>query len=157
MTLVDPVQVAETAATHRGMASSVAVPIRGRGRLSGGFREHSWAIQRFAPMPIPMKMFGILVLGAVLATAAPSEGAAGQDRRSDQLAARKGRMQGQLLPARVLEARIVPGMVRQGAQYIGFDFDSGTSIYTLKFLRNGNVIWVDVDGRSGQIIGRSGG
>jgi hypothetical protein len=108
-------------------------------------------------MPIPMKMFSVLVLGALVAAAAPGAAASPQDRRSDQEAARKGRMQGQLLPLRVIEARVVPAMARAGAQYIGFDFDSATGIYTLKFLRNGNVIWVDVDGRSGQVMSRSGG
>ncbi|MCP3729440.1 hypothetical protein M9978_03270 [Sphingomonas sp. MG17] len=104
-----------------------------------------------------MKMFGVLALGACLAAAAAPAHASPQDRRSDQEAARKGRMQGQLLPLRVIEARVVPVMARKGAQYIGFDFDSATGIYTLKFLRNGNVIWVDVDGRSGQVMSRSGG
>ena len=42
------------------------------------------------------------------------------------------------------------------AQYIGFDFEMPSAIYTLKFLKDGNVIWVDVDGRSGQVIGRTG-
>jgi len=104
-----------------------------------------------------MKMFGPLCLGASLAVVALPAHAQPQDRRNDQKAARKGRMEGQLLPLRVIEARVVPAMSRQGAQYIGFDFDSGTAIYTLKFLRNGNVIWVDVDGRSGQVMGRAGG
>ncbi len=103
-----------------------------------------------------MKMFGVLCLGACLAAAVPVH-ASPQDRRSDQEAAREGRMQGKLLPLRVIEARVVPHMVKQGAQYLGFDFDSGTGIYTLKFLRNGNVIWVDVDGRTGQVMRRSGG
>ena len=43
-----------------------------------------------------------------------------------------------------------------GAQYIGVDFDPGSAVYTLKFLRGGAVIWVDVDGRSGQVLGRTG-
>ena len=103
-----------------------------------------------------MKMIGVLCLGAYLAAAAPVY-ASPQDRRSDQEAAREGRVQGKLLPLRVIEARVVPHMVKQGAQYLGFDFDSGTGIYTLKFLRNGNVIWVDVDGRTGQVMRRSGG
>jgi len=66
-------------------------------------------------------------------------------------------MQGRLLPLRAIEARVVPAMAKRGAQYIGFDFDSGTGIYTLKFLRNGNVIWVDVDGRTGQVMSQAGG
>ncbi|MBX3595612.1 hypothetical protein [Sphingomonas sp.] len=104
-----------------------------------------------------MKMFGVLLLGATLAVAATPVDAAPQDRRSDQEAARKGREEGRLLPLRAIEARVVPYMVKKGAQYIGFDFDSGTGIYTLKFLRDGNVIWVDVDGRTGQVMSRSGG
>eukprot|EP01037_Dinobryon_pediforme_P024444 gene24444-26244_t len=44
----------------------------------------------------------------------------------------------------------------RGSQYLGFDFDAERGIYTLKFLRDGTVIWVEVDGRSGQIIGRTG-
>jgi hypothetical protein len=104
-----------------------------------------------------MKMFGVLFLGVCLAAATAPVHAAPQDRRSDQEAARKGRMQGHLLPLRAIEARVVPLMAKKGAQYIGFDFDSGTGIYTLKFLRNGNVIWIDVDGRTGQIVGQSGG
>ena len=103
-----------------------------------------------------MKMFGFLCLGAFLAAAALPAHAGPQSRRADQAAAREGRMQGRLLPLRDVEARVVPAMTRKGAQYLGFDFDSGTSIYTLKFLRNGTVIWIDVDGRSGQVVGRSG-
>jgi len=102
-----------------------------------------------------MKMFGFLCLGAFLAAAALPAHASPQVRR-DQEAAREGRAQGRLLPLREIEARVVPAMSRKGAQYLGFDFDSGTMIYTLKFLRNGSVIWVDVDGRSGQIVGQSG-
>lgn len=104
-----------------------------------------------------MKMIAVLCSGACLAAAALPADAAPQVRRGDQEAAREGLMQGRLLPLRAIEARVVPTMVRAGAQYIGFDFDSGTGIYTLKFLRNGNVIWIDVDGRTGQVISRSGG
>ena len=77
-----------------------------------------------------------------------------QHNRADQAAARSAREAGRLLPLREIERRVVPQM--NGAQYIGFDFDSGSGIYTLKFLRNGNVIWVTVDGRSGAVLGRTG-
>ena len=43
-----------------------------------------------------------------------------------------------------------------GAQYLGPEFDAGTDVYTLKFLRDGSVIWVDVDGRTGRVVGHSG-
>ncbi|MBN8816886.1 MAG: hypothetical protein J0J06_15740 [Sphingomonas sp.] len=75
-------------------------------------------------------------------------------QRRDQDRAFEARKQGRILPLPEIERRVIPTMA--GAQYLGpeVDFDSG--VYTLKFLRNGTVIWVRVDGRSGQIIGRTG-
>jgi hypothetical protein len=76
----------------------------------------------------------------------------GQD--SNQEAASQRRLKGQNLPVREIERRVVPRM--PGAQYLGFDYDPATDVYTLKFLRNGSVIWVDADGRTGNIIRRTG-
>ena len=76
-----------------------------------------------------------------------------QHRRADQDAALNARREGRILPLREIENRVVPGM--RGAQYIGFDFDSAAAVYTLKFLRDGTVIWVSVDARSGAVIGRT--
>ncbi|MGU3391598.1 hypothetical protein [Sphingomonas sp. M1A8_2b] len=97
-----------------------------------------------------MKM---LLLLAALASA-PVMIAAGPDqRRGDQMSAFQARKTGGL-SLREIEARVIPTM--KGAQYLGSDYDSGSAIYTLKFLRDGTVIWVDVDGRTGQIVGRTG-
>ncbi len=71
----------------------------------------------------------------------------------DHQAARAARAEGRILPLREIESRVVPQM--RGAQYLGFDYDPDRGIYTLKFLRDGAVIWVDVDGRTGQVVGRS--
>ena len=76
----------------------------------------------------------------------------GQD--VNQEAARKRQQTGRNLPVREIERRVVPQI--KGARYLGFDFDPSTDIYTLKFLRNGSVIWVDVEGASGRILRRSG-
>jgi hypothetical protein len=75
-------------------------------------------------------------------------------QRGDQMSAFDARRSGKLLPLREIERRVVPTM--RGADYLGFDFDGGNGVYTLKFLRDGSVIWVEVDGRSGQIVGRTG-
>ena len=91
----------------------------------------------------------ILLAAALLAPAA-----APAQQRSDQREAYEARKQGRVLPVREIERRVVPLM--RGAQYIGFDFDGGAAVYTLKFLREGTVIWVDVDGRTGQVLGRTG-
>jgi hypothetical protein len=77
-----------------------------------------------------------------------------QRRHGDQQDALRARRDGRILPVPEIERRVVPTM--RGAQYLGFDFDPDAGIYTLKFLRDGTVIWIDVDGRSGRIIGRTG-
>ena len=88
----------------------------------------------------------------ILGLAAPS-GVVAQ-RRGDQAVAREARRMGRLLPLPEIERRVVPTM--RGSQYLGVDFDSDAVVYTLKFLRDGTVIWVEVDGQTGQVIGRSG-
>ncbi|WP_294057778.1 PepSY domain-containing protein [Sphingomonas sp.] len=58
------------------------------------------------------------------------------------------------LSAREIVERVKPLM--GDATYLGFLYDPATNIYTLKFLRNGSVIWVDVDARTGRVLRRSG-
>jgi len=58
------------------------------------------------------------------------------------------------LPLPVIERRVRPQM--GGASYLGPEFDSDSGNYRLKFMQQGAVIWVDVDGRSGNIIRKSG-
>ena len=100
-----------------------------------------------------MKMIVSLALSALIALG-PAPAAAASDQRRDQQEAFDALRTGRILPLRDIEARVLPSM--RGAQYIGFDFDSESGIYTLKFLRNGTVIWVEVDGRSGRTLGRTG-
>lgn len=97
-----------------------------------------------------MKYMIPLLLIGVSAVAVPADA----QRRGESRDVFEAMKSGRLLPLREIEHRVVPTM--RDAQYLGFDFDNDAAIYTLKFLRNGNVIWVEVDGHSGQIIGRSG-
>jgi uncharacterized membrane protein YkoI len=78
----------------------------------------------------------------------------GDWHRRDQDEAFAARRAGQVMPLHQIEARIVPRM--RGADYLGPDFDAGSGVYRLKFMRGGQVIFIDVDGRTGQVIGRSG-
>lgn len=87
---------------------------------------------------------------AFLLLAAPAP----DQHQGDQWSAFQQRREGRILPLREIEGRVVPTM--RGADYLGVDFDGASGIYTLKFLRDGTVIWVEVDGRSGQVIGRTG-
>lgn len=99
-----------------------------------------------------MTRTGTFLALACLATAPAAH--AGEHKR-DQMAAMEARRAGRILPVREIERRVLPTM-GGSARYIGFDFDSGSAIYTLKFLREGQVIWVDVDGQSGQVLGSTG-
>lgn len=100
-----------------------------------------------------MKMLLPLLLLAAAAPV-PALGQAPDQRRSDQERAYDARRKGEMLSPRAIEARVIPTM--KGYEYLGFDLDFGSAVYTLKFMRDGVVVWVDVDGRSGQIIGRTG-
>lgn len=102
-----------------------------------------------------MKMCRALIFlaAAALGNASP---ALAQHHRGEQDEAYQGRRLGALLPLRAIEGQVVPGMKRRGAAYIGAELDSAMARYRLKFLRAGDVIWVDVDGRTGQVVGRAG-
>jgi len=99
-----------------------------------------------------MKTFLLIAVPASLVASAPLP--AQTQRYRDQDAAAEARRSGQIRPLREIEERVVPRMV--GARYLGPEFDAATSVYRLKFMRGGTVIWVDVDGRTGAVIGRSG-
>jgi hypothetical protein len=79
-----------------------------------------------------------------------------QGRQGEQDAAFEATRQGAARSLRSIEDNIVPGMKARGANYIGQEFDGEQNRYRLKFIRGKSVIWVDVDGRSGAIIGKAG-
>lgn len=93
-------------------------------------------------------LIAIALLGCVAASA-PAE-----PRRPEQDAAYRAQQTGSIRPFGEIKQRVVPRM--GGASYLGSEFDSGSSTYRLKFMRGASVIWVDVDARTGAIIGRSG-
>jgi hypothetical protein len=100
----------------------------------------------------PLKLAFLSAL--LLAPAASQVGA--QGRRGDADAVYQGRLAGSLMPLRSIENGVVPRMKSRGADYIGAEYDEDMSRYRLKFMRDGSVIWVDVDGRTGAIVGRAG-
>ena len=92
----------------------------------------------------------------MLLTMASAQPAAAQWHRGDQDDVYKDRRDGALMSLRAIENGIVPRMKARGADYIGAEFDEDMGRYRLKFMRDGSVIWVDVDGRTGAIVGRAG-
>ena len=84
-----------------------------------------------------------------VSTVAPAD-ARPRDREQDDVF--KGTKEGRILPLRLIEARIIPRM--RGFDYIGPELIGNR--YRLKFMRGAQVVWIDVDPRTGQIIGKSG-
>ena len=62
----------------------------------------------------------------------------------------QGVRQGRSMPLPQLERQILPMM--GGADYLGPEFNGNA--YRFKFIQNGRVIWLDVDGQ-GRVIRRS--
>lgn len=74
--------------------------------------------------------------------------------RGEHEAAYSAARSGNILPFPEIRHRVMPRM--GDASLMGFDYDERAAIYTLKLMRDGSVIWVDVDARTGTIISRSG-
>jgi len=94
----------------------------------------------------------VLAIGVAAATAAALPVSAQQ--RSEQDMVFQNRQQGRAMPLRQIERRVVTQM--RGADYLGnpIYFESSNT-YRMTFMRNGQVIRVDVDAGSGRIRDRS--
>ena len=96
-----------------------------------------------------MTQFHRLLFAVALATGLTSAPAlANPPRDADKIF--NERQKGRSLPLPQLERRVMPFM--GGADYLGPELNGGLT--RMKFMRNGRVIWVDVDGQ-GRIIRRS--
>jgi len=93
----------------------------------------------------------VCALGSI---AAVIPAAAHPPRPRDQDVAFQARRDGRFMPLRAIEARIIPHM--RGFDYLGPELDAVDGRYRLKFMRGPQVVWVDVDARTGEIIGRMG-
>ena len=96
-----------------------------------------------------MTLLRSLLLSAALAAGLTSAPAlADPSRDSDR--AFEAKREGRSMPLPQLERRVMP--LVGGADYLGPEINGQT--YRFKFMRNGRVIWVDVDGQ-GRVIRRS--
>ncbi|MEO6040451.1 MAG: hypothetical protein ABIP41_00970 [Croceibacterium sp.] len=94
------------------------------------------------------KLLTSLVVAALVA-GGPALPAAAQSR-GDQASAREEMKAGRTMPLREIERRIVPQM--KGNEYLGPEYDGAATAYRLKFIRDGQVVWVDVDARTARIL-----
>jgi len=92
-----------------------------------------------------------LLLAVATATMLASAPATAQQRDQDE--AYKAARSGAIRPLGEIIARVTP---KVRGTFVGSDFDSGTRTYRMKYMREGSVVVVDVDARSGQILSMSG-
>ncbi|KHK92033.1 PepSY domain-containing protein [Novosphingobium malaysiense] len=95
----------------------------------------------------PLSALSLLAIG-VAALPLPAHAESGE-----QGEARKERKAGNILSIRQIEKIVLPRMA--GKQYLGPDYDPAAMAYRLKFIQDGKVYFVDVDARTGRIIGQS--
>ncbi len=95
-----------------------------------------------------MTKFGALLLAVTAATLTSAPALADPPRDANR--AFQGVRQGRSMPLPELERRVTPFM--GGAEPLGPELNGDTTRF--KFIQNGRVIWVDVDGQ-GRIIRRS--
>jgi hypothetical protein len=96
-----------------------------------------------------MKLLRAFLIAAAFAGGLASAPALGDPPRDADRAFRS-REQGRSMPLPQLERRVMPMM--GGADYLGPEING--DFYRFKFMQNGRVIWVDVDGQ-GRVIRRS--
>lgn len=97
-----------------------------------------------------MRLFPALLAAAVGSVLMASP--AGAERPRDQDRAFRAIQEGRSMPLPRIEQRVLPMM--GGADYLGPEFRGGT--YRLKFVRDGRVIWVDVDAATGRVVAQAG-
>lgn len=71
--------------------------------------------------------------------------------REEQDAARRAMLDGQVMPFALIKRRVDAAM--GGATYLGSEFNPSSNRYRLKYMKDGKVVWVDADGRTGDIRG----
>lgn len=96
-----------------------------------------------------MKTTALLAAFSVLALPLPAVASPGDEQGQ----ARKELRAGNVRSLREIEQRVLPTM--PGAQYLGPEYDPAAMAYRLKFIRDGRVIFVDVDARTGAVMRQS--
>ena len=99
-----------------------------------------------------MRLFVLLAAAGLAATPAHAT-AQGGLQRNEQNGAYRAMQQGQTLPFTEIRRRV--SITVPNAQFIGVEIIGGM-IYRLKYMRGADVIWIDVDARTGRIIARTG-
>jgi hypothetical protein len=91
----------------------------------------------------------LVALLSVMALAVPAASSFAEPN-NEQGQVRKDMRAGNVRSLREIEGRVLPTM--PGMQYLGPEYDPVAMAYRLKFIRDGKVVFVDVDARSGAVL-----
>lgn len=94
----------------------------------------------------PASLLAAAVIGLVSFIAVD----AAAQSREDQQSVRTHMQAGRVMSVREIERRIIPQM--RGNEYLGFEYDGVATAYRLKFIKDGQVVWVDVDARTARVL-----
>ena len=95
-------------------------------------------------------MSGLLALASALQPASAQRFSPGEEQK----AARQQMLDGNVMPFSIIKRRVESEM--NGATYVGVAPPPREGVYRLQFLqKDGKVLWVDVDGKTGNIIART--
>ena len=95
----------------------------------------------------------IIAFTALGLAALPAAAASAQNRPDAQGEVRRDLRAGNVRSLREIERNVLP--TKPGMQYLGPEYDPAAMVYRLKFIREGHVMFVDVDARTGQVLGES--
>ena len=96
-----------------------------------------------------MRLFRTILPAALAAGMVATPALADPPRDAER--AFRATTEGRSMPLPKIERRVMP--LLPGADYLGPEFNGKT--YRLKFMKQGRVIWVDVDAATRRIKGRS--
>jgi hypothetical protein len=117
--------------------------------LNDGLPEYSHLVQTHE---VRLVLIMRLIVSLILAAAALSSGQLPADPGREQGQVRKDMRAGNVRSLREIEQRVLPTM--RGMQYLGPEYDPVAMAYRLKFIHDGRVVFVDVDARTGMVIGQ---
>lgn len=103
-------------------------------------------------MHVDIMKLTVPLIATVLASMVPVAAQA-QQRPDEQNEVRRDLRSGAVRSLRDIERRVLP--TKPGMQYLGPEYDPSAMVYRLKFIRDGRVTFVDVDAKTGQIMGES--
>jgi hypothetical protein len=99
--------------------------------------------------------FALLAAAGFLCCIAPPLAAQSFTRNAEQDAVRENMLERKVMPFSIIKRRVEQSMASEGS-YVGVGPSPREGIYRMQFQRkDGRVIWVDVDGKTGDIVART--